>query len=163
MPMLEHLSSVYRFNLQLAKMLVADIREEHMYQQPIAGMNHASWILGHLTMPRLWAKEPLKLDVTVPPDWVEKFNAGSTPVAKEGFYPSKAELIAVLEYTHAVMEAGLRKLTEEDLAQPTQNERMRKFMPQMGDVITGLMSTHESYHIGQLSGWRRAMGLPRVF
>ena len=113
-------------------------------------------------MPRAWFKAELKLDVEVPAAWMEKFNRGSTPVADRTAYPSKAELIAALEQTHAVIAAGLLNMTETEMQQPA-SERIRHRFPLVGDAMVGLVTTHEALHVGQLSAWRRAMGMKPLF
>ncbi len=159
---MDHIVATVRFNLNFAKRLAADIPEDKMAVQPLPGMNHAAWILGHLSMPRLWMKDLLKLDVTVPPTWIEKFNMGTMPITDRAFYPSKAELIAAVEETYLALAAGLQHLTEADLAQENPNERMRPMMPTAGDLIISLVTSHQAFHQGQLSAWRRAMGMPSV-
>jgi hypothetical protein len=37
---------------------------------------------------------------------------------------------------------------------------MRKFAPRVGDAAVGIATTHEAIHLGQLSAWRLAMGMP---
>ena len=162
MPIIDHVMAAYRGNLFIVNKLVAELTPEQMVEQPRPGMNHPAWILGHLTLPRFWCKDRLGLQVTVPQDWVDKFNMGSTPVADVSRYPAKAELLAALEETHRVMEAGLRGMTEEQLMAPA-DERIRHVFPHVGDGLVGLVTTHESFHIGQLSAWRRAMGMKSVF
>ena len=163
MAMLDHAFAVYRGNLAIAQMLVADVTDAQMVQPPLPRMNHAAWILGHLTMPRLWLKEELQLAANVPAHWPELFMPGSTPVADAAKYPSKAELLAAPQETHVLLEAGLRKLPEAVWSQPQENERLRRLFPLKGDSLLGLITTHESFHIGQLSAWRRAMGMKPAF
>src|SRR5262249_55864741 len=106
---IEHVLNTYRFNLMLARKLVGDVTEQRMTSQPMPEMNHAAWVLGHLTMPRLWMKDILKLKSEVPSDWVEKFNTGSTPVT-ERIYPLKDELVAALTETHEEIDAAFRRM-----------------------------------------------------
>jgi hypothetical protein len=35
-------------------------------------------------------------------------------------------------------------------------------LPTVGDLLAHLMTTHEAAHLGQLSAWRRLLGLPGV-
>src|SRR4051794_31456859 len=105
-----HVIGVMKFNMAFGRKLIEDVPEEKMAVQPMPGMNHAAWIIGHITMPRLWMKELLKLDTNVPADWVEKFNMGTTPVADRAAYPSKAELLAAMAETEKVLAEGLARL-----------------------------------------------------
>ena len=47
-------------------------------------------------------------------------------------------------------------------SEPNPLERWRAVNPTVGDMIVTLMVKHESGHLGQLSAWRRAMGLASV-
>ena len=159
MAMIDHVITTFRFNMNFAKRLASDIPEEKMALQPVPNMNHAAWILGHLSMMRVWLKDILKLDAAVPADWLEKFNPGSKPIADRAAYPSKAELLAALDDTQRHIEAALGRLTDADLAIPTAHERMRKVFPSTGDMLVGMLTSHQAFHVGQLSAWRRAIGM----
>jgi hypothetical protein len=161
--MRDHILAAYRFNLFFARKAVEDLTDEQMCQQPKPGMNHAAWVIGHLSMERIFLKNLLHIDKPAPEGWEGLFMPGSTPVAEVGKYPPKAELLARLEETHAAVEEAFMKLTDADLEKETPNERMRKIFPTVGDVVVGLMTAHGGFHIGQLSAWRRAMGLKSVF
>jgi hypothetical protein len=52
-------------------------------------------------------------------------------------------------------------LPPEALARPAP-ERMRSRFPTVANVLLGLMTSHFASHLGQLSAWRRAVGLPSV-
>jgi uncharacterized damage-inducible protein DinB len=39
---------------------------------------------------------------------------------------------------------------------------LQKELPTLGDILGHLMTTHPSLHLGQLSTWRRVIGLPPV-
>ena len=38
--------------------------------------------------------------------------------------------------------------------------RFTKHMPALLDIVVFMCINHEAMHLGQLSAWRRAMGLP---
>jgi hypothetical protein len=163
MSMKDHVLAAYRFNLTFAKKCVEDLSDDQMCQQPKPGMNHAAWILGHLSLERVFLKNLLNLDHAPPAGWEDLFMPGTKPVAEPGKYPPKSELIARLEETHALVEQAFAKVSDADFDRATPNERMRAFFPKVGDVVVGLMVGHSGFHIGQLSAWRRAMGLKSVF
>jgi hypothetical protein len=162
MALIDHLLTIYRTNLFIVGKTVEDLTPDQMPQQPRPGMNHAAWILGHLAMPRFWSAENIKVPCTLPAGWNETFGFGTKPIADATLYPAKSELLNQLAETHRVMEAALQSMTENQLMAPG-DPRIRHLLPTVGDGIIGLMSTHESFHIGQLSAWRRAMGLKSVF
>src|SRR5262249_20852728 len=154
----------YNFNLFYAQKLVADVPDEQMCAQPVPGrvMNHAAFVLGHLA----WASENginlLGQQSARAAEWLEVFGGGATPLADRSRYPAKAALLQRLEEAHAHLASAVGKATPEALAQPAP-ERMRARFPTVGHMLVGLTTSHEAAHLGQLSAWRRALGLPSVF
>ncbi len=162
--MLDLVLPSYGFNLQYAQKLVADVPEDQMCAQPVAGrtMNHAAFILGHLA----WASDNgsrlLGLDPAVTKEWKDQFGMGAQPVADRERYPSKEVLLKALEDAHSRLADAISKASPETLTQPAP-ERMRGRFATLGPLLFGLMTAHEASHLGQLSAWRRALGLPSVF
>ena len=157
--------AVYRLNLARIKMLTNDLTDEQFTLQP-SGVNHPAWILGHLCCARIWLTDALKLPDVKGWDgaaWLEKFNRGSKIVPERGSYPTKAELLATLEQVHQEVETAVLAMSDADLAQPLKDERIRAIFPNVGSMLTGLMTMHEGFHMGQLSAWRRAMGMKPLF
>jgi DinB superfamily len=162
-PVLEIVFPSYEFSLTYARKLVEDVPDEQMCAQPVPGrvMNHAAFILGHLA----WAGDNGVARLGGTParaDWKELFGMGAQPLAERSRYPSKAALLEALADTHARLTAAAAAATPETLAQPAP-ERMRSRFPTVGHLMVGLMTSHESSHLGQLSAWRRALGWPSVF
>jgi uncharacterized damage-inducible protein DinB len=135
-----------------------------MCAQPVPGrvMNHAAFVLGHLA----WASENGVKFLGEQPawadEWRELFGTGATPQADRSRYPAKAALLQRLEEAHGHLAAAVGRATPETLAQPAP-ERMRGRFPTVGSLLLGLMTSHQAGHLGQLSAWRRALGLPSVF
>jgi uncharacterized damage-inducible protein DinB len=97
----------------------------------------------------------------MPPEWSKLFDHGTKP-NPDAKYPAKATLLAKLEEAHRRLAALLEKVDQATLDQPTPDEQMRKVVPTIGDALVFLATTHEAIHLGQLSAWRRAQGLPSV-
>jgi len=153
----------YNFSLFYAEKLVADVPDERMAAQPVAGrvMNHAAFTLGHLA----WANDNgLALLGRQPTlaDWKGRMGIGATPSDDRSLYPSKAVLLDALKDAHGRLATAVREASPEALAQPGP-EQMRRMFPTVGAMFVGLMTSHEGSHLGQLSAWRRAMGFPSVF
>lgn len=165
MAVIEHVLAVYRFNLVRWKLLTADITEEEMTAMP-HGLNHPAWILGHVTCAREWVKDLLKLPPRGGWDgiaWLEKFNRGTSISPERAKYPPKADLLAALEAMHREVEAVLATITDAELQKEMPDPRIRQMFPKVGDIVVGVTTTHESFHMGQLSAWRRAMGRKPLF
>ena len=48
--MIQHVTYLYRFNLNVASRLVGDLSPQQMVEQPAGVVNHPAWSLGHLCM-----------------------------------------------------------------------------------------------------------------
>ena len=171
--MLDYALHIYGFTLSWANKLVADVAEDQMCAQPVAGrvMNHGAFILGHLAWtsdqgiamlsPICPAAAALGSASWNDDAWKAVFAMGAKPTADRSHYPSKAKLLAALEEGHARFSSAVTKLTPEMLAQLAP-ERMRSRFPTIGHVVVGLLTSHEASHLGQLSAWRRALGWPSL-
>ena len=157
--MLDHVSYLYGFNLDRARMLVKELNADQMVQQPNGVVNHPAWSLGHLTLSADGLGQALGLDSALPAGWDEKFKPGGIPSADVSAYPSKHELLAALAAQHVRNTEAVEKADPSVFSKPHPNEETRKHFPTMGDMIVFLMTSHEMGHLGQVAAWRRAMGL----
>lgn len=170
--MLDSLIKYQARNFDYAKRLVADLTDAQWCAQPsVAGggkvTNHAAWVLGHLlyvaekvTLTRVLG-QPNKFNAA----WDELFHGKSVPVADAGKYPSKATLLGALEDADARIAATLKQANDSLLSKPTpagENPAFAQRFPTIADALIHLMAGHEAVHLGQLSAWRRAQGLPAV-
>ena len=158
--MREHLLFAYNFHLGQATRLVSDLTDEQMVQQPHGVINHPAWTLGHLAWVANHLAGMFGADVPLPDGWTETFKPGGTPSNNAADYPSKEEILAQLTAQH---EAAAKAVADADpsvFANATPDEQTRAFMPTVGDFAAILMTTHEAGHLGQVTAWRRAMGLP---
>ena len=162
--MLELVRPTFDINIMYSRKLAEDVPEEQMCAQPVAGvvMNHAAFILGHLA----WAADNgarlLGHASSLPPGWNTLFNTGAKPLDDRARYPTKEELLSTLDKVHQRLAEVVGQATTEALAQPAP-EQMRRAFPSLGHMLLGLMTGHQASHLGQLSAWRRAIGLPSVF
>ena len=159
---LERERKLYALVVNLCRSMAADIAEEKMTSQPATGMNHPAWILGHLAVTTDSAVRIVGGTPVCPEDWRAKFGPGSSVIADRGAYPSKSELLAAFEAAHARVMEGMASVTEEHLSRPQPSRFFRAELPTLGDMLLHLITTHPMLHLGQLSAWRRAMGLSGV-
>ncbi len=160
--MLKSLVHNYDFDLSYLKMLLDDIPEEQMCRQPGGMVNHPAWTLPHLVTGSEFAAKLLGLESSMPEDWWTKYGRGSEPVDEASAYPSKAEAMTALEKQHARVSEALEGVDPALLDETMPNEEFRQIMPTIGDGLMFLLGTHEAGHLGQITAWRRAMGLPLV-
>lgn len=157
--MLQHVTYLYKFNLDMAGRLVADLTPEQMVLQPSGAVNHPAWSLGHLALTANWLAVLLGLESQAPEGWERVFATGGIPSGDAADYPPKDELLAALAAQHARNTDAVLQADPAWLAEPNPDERRRRYFPTVGDVVMFLMTSHEASHLGQISAWRRAAGI----
>ena len=157
--MIQHVIYLYRFNLGVAARLVQDLTPQQMVQQPAGVVNHPAWSLGHLAMTANNLAVLLGLESQAPEGWARIFATGGIPSGDPSLYPSKEELFVFLTAQHERNSAAVLQADPAWFATPHPNEQRRKFFPTLGDMVVMMMTSHEMNHLGQISAWRRAMGL----
>ena len=99
------------------------------------------------------------LEHWLPDDWAKHFGTGSTPQIARDRYPSKAALLDSLAAAQKRVLDRLAQLGEDGLRQPLPDERHRSLFPTVGHAVLHILTVHAALHIGQLTVWRRAIGL----
>lgn len=158
-------SMVYAWDNQLryALALVDDLTDEHMVLRPGGNMNHPAWILGHvgayhpITL-QLLAGEP----VDDPKDNPLYGFAGHGPLDEIEPYGSKQAIVARFADGHEKVAQALLAAPVDAFRRPPSLDRWAKAYPTVEFMLPDLLLHHESLHIGQISIWRRAAGLPSV-
>jgi len=161
--MLKSVLHNYAFNLEYAKMLMADIADDQMCTQPADIKNHPAWTIGHLAYASSYAAILVGLEPAVPENWAELFGRNVSPVDDRSTYPSKEELMQAIEQQHGRVSEALTTADPAIFDGETPDEEFRQIMPTVGDALGYLLVSHEATHLGQLSAWRRAMGMGSVF
>ena len=147
-------------NIDYARKLVADIPDDKMCAQPVPGMNHAAWVLGHLafvadSMIGVFEQKP-----SMSHEWRALFNLASKPSDDRSAYPSKAELVEAYEQAYARLSKAVAEASDESLDREFPNPKLRTSLPTVGVAMVHILGSHHGLHLGQLSAWRRALGLP---
>ena len=159
------LINTYEFNLRYAKELVEDVEDNLMTQSPSLGLeNHPAFTLGHLVSAAALTSKYLGGPYHFNSEWellLRRKGPGDprTPDTNVALYPSKDQLLSELTDQHSLVEGLILDLDEARFDETTK-WRFQKYMPTLGDLLLFMCITHESMHLGQLAGWRRAMGLP---
>jgi hypothetical protein len=163
--MISYIIRQYDFNLGYAKKLVEDLNETQMTTKPYTGFeNHPAFTLGHLVTGSALMVEDLGGELIIPRGWDELFlrkgpGDPRLPETDISLYPSKKKLITELENQHNNVKGILASIDDYKLAE-TITWRFSKIMPTLLDLTVFMCINHEAMHLGQLSAWRRAMGLP---
>jgi hypothetical protein len=127
--------------------------------------NHPAWVFGHLAsyVPRalemLGHADAAKFKN---PAFEELFKNG-TPCrddAAGSIYPAMEVVTKAYFDGYRTVLAALANVADETLLKPNPAEgRMKELFPTVGAVISFLIAAHPMSHLGQVSAWRRFMGL----
>tara|TARA_R110002111_G_scaffold213337_2_gene276415 strand:- start:439 stop:972 length:534 start_codon:yes stop_codon:yes gene_type:complete len=158
-------SIVYAWDngLRYALALLEDLTDEQMVLRPGDNMNHPAWILGHISL--YHPIVPALLTGAAfddPADNAEFGFRGNGPQPDHNIYGSKASQIERFAAGHELAAQALLSATADQLNQPPSLPRWATMYPSVQFMLPDLLLLHENIHIGQLSIWRRAAGLPGV-
>ncbi len=139
------------------------IPDSQLRARPAPDANPPAWILGHLAVVSDFALQMLGEPPLGPPAWRTEFGRGSQPGA-DFAAPPKTVLVDTLMrgYQHAINAARLTDPAQLDRPHTVdlfQNSPLRT----VADMLTHVLTSHLSMHLGQLSYWRRCMGQPSLF
>lgn len=160
--------------MNYAEGMLKDVRAESFARKPNLGgkiidTNHPAWVYGHLS---IYANKVCQLTgidpgpTVNPAGWEELFKNGtpSTDDPTGKIFPS---MEAITRHYFAAYRHVIAKLPEIDdatLAKPNpMGGRMTELMPTIGAAVNFLMSGHQMSHFGQISTWRRCVGLGSAF
>ena len=149
--------------VRYAGRLTADISDERMAEQPVPGVNHPAWILGHLTVTAEHGLSILGAIEQTTAGWGELFGPGSKPTTTRQDYPGKDDLLKIFQSRYEQLRQAAASASPEQLDQPSTNPLIREMLPTIQEALAFLMTGHLGVHAGQLSAWRRMIGLPPMF
>ena len=150
----------FSYCLDYLREQVADVNDADMVAQPNGIMNHPAWVIGHLTFTCQLLGGAIGLSPWLPDDWPERFGTGSVPRADASLYESKEEALAILRDAQSRIMQGVEQLDDARLDEPFPVESYRDVFPTIRHALTQVLVGHTANHIGQVSVWRRAVGLP---
>ncbi len=128
--------------------------------------NHPAFIFGHLALYPSRVLRHLRLDPgphAAPPAYEPLFKSGAEcrddPDA--AIYPRMDELTGRFFAGYRAAADAVAQADDDLLLAPNPTEgRMRELFPTIGAALNFYLGGHVQNHLGQMSAWRRAMGLP---
>ena len=150
----------FAYGLDYLREQVADVAAIDMVARPNGIMNHPAWVVGHLAFACQLLGGVVGLPEWLPDDWAGRFGTGSAPAADAGLYETKAEALAILRDAQSRITRAVEGLDDSRMDEPFPDESYRDVFPTVRHALTQVMVGHTANHVGQLSAWRRAMGLP---
>lgn len=156
---------VYGLMQKYGQGLIDNIDPQKVFVPLAERGSHPAWIFGHLcwsglSMASMLGDEPAGAEAqALAPLFGEKVDV--SPSATR--YPSWREITEQWRKTHERLDAAAAHLPAERLADATPIAELAETLPTVGDLVTFMLSAHEAMHLGQISAWRRAQGMPPLF
>ena len=150
-----------RLNAEYGEQLTIDLTEEHKVMRASADGHHPGWLLSHMNLYLPVAAAMARGETPADPKG-HPHGIGSPVLDDPSAYAPLSELRETFAAGHAEAEAALRAATLDVLSAPPPVERWQSRFASAAEMLSYLLVRHESLHLGQLSAWRRSMGLPRV-
>ncbi|HVZ94839.1 MAG TPA: hypothetical protein VG797_10050 [Phycisphaerales bacterium] len=151
--------------LRYADRLLKDINARDFARLPKGiQTNHPAFVFGHLSVYPDKIMPDIGLGAIAKPDqkYLDLFDAGKEckDDPSGSIYPPMAEIVARFRERHAALMEKLPSVKDEVLWTPNPNERSREFFPTQAPRLTFYLTGHMQMHLGQVSAWRRIMGMP---
>ena len=146
--------------VQYAGPSLSDLTDAHLALTPAPNGKSPGWLLGHLCVSGDFVRRKAGRPSATPKEWGPKFTPGSTASANAADYPRMAKLRDAFNAVYLDLIGAAPTLSAEMLAGPNPFEPARPRFATFGEFATWIMTGHLGYHLGQLSGWRAAAGLP---
>lgn len=149
----------FNYCLDFLREQVAEVAAADIVAQPNGIVNHPAWVMGHLAYVSQLLGDVIGLPQWLPDEWAERFGTGSVPVADAGLYETKDDALVILEDARSRITHAVEQLNDSRLDEPFPDESYRDVFPTISHFLTQVLVGHTANHVGQLSVWRRAMGM----
>ncbi|HYO09226.1 MAG TPA: DinB family protein [Tepidisphaeraceae bacterium] len=150
----------FAYCLDFLREQVAEVPAADMVAQPNGIANHPAWVIGHLTFTCQMLGGTIGLPEWLPDNWAGRFGTGSVPVADAGAYESKRDALTLLADAQSRITRAVEQLDDAQLDQPFPDPSYHDVFPTIRHALTQVLVGHTANHVGQLTVWRRAMGIP---
>ncbi len=155
---------------EIALALARDIPSETFARLPLGEsgpiyMNHPAFVYGHLTLypARVLKMAGLDQSLAAAPYWYEEVFGSDAICRDDPFgetYPDKDEIVSQFGTALRTTAELVRGLPDDILEEThTMSPELGSTMLSLGAAAEYLLNNHPMFHLGQISAWRRCMGL----
>lgn len=153
----ESLIQLFDYNVRLVDKQVSTMTHEQSL--PIVGGYNINWLAGHVVSGRQRVLERLSIPHIWTPEQRTPYMNGSMPQEKDGLGVERLEtLLETLQRSQALITEGLRRMTPDQFAAPTEFPQDRSMLDRFF-----YLQYHESFHVGQIVLIAQTLGLPGVW
>lgn len=153
----ESLAALYQYNVTLVEKQALTLTHERSLI--LVGGYNINWLIGHV----ISARQRVLENVGLPHLWTAEdrilYRSGSQPPEKDGLGVQRLEtLVATLHRSQTLIAEGLRRITPEQLAAPSD-------FAQDQSVLDRFLyfQYHESFHVGQIVLIAQTLGAAGVW
>ena len=151
------------YTLGYAEQLAADIPADRWNDHGMDGMNHPAFLYGHLAIypNKVLAGFLGRADLVVPCPFDEApLEQGQECLADAALYPTKDVVMPYFKERYETVLGILPDIAPEIFAMPNPlGGGFAERLPTCGAAVNFMMNNHIMMHAGQVSHWRRAIGL----
>ncbi len=158
-----------RLGLGYAERLLTDVRPDQFARfarigDTVIASNHPAFIYGHLSLYACRVIDGVGADASPyqpSAKFVELFSKDATCVddPDRSIYPPMEEVTAALLNAYRAAADALENAPDDVFLSENANEAMRSKFPTTGAMHTFYIGGHFMLHMGQMSAWRRIMGM----
>lgn len=151
-----------RMSLDYALSLAKDIPDDRWSEVAIDGATHPGFIYGHLAIypNRILGGFMGREDLVVPcPFDEEALQAGADCAGDPSLYPKKSVVMPYFESSYKKVLETIPSMSAESIEAENPIEGFRERLPLAGAAVAFMVNNHIMMHMGQVSHWRRAIGL----
>lgn len=161
--MFERESKLNSLLVESFRMLIADIPADRIYEAAPGNGHPPVWVLGHLAICAELGQKYCGGTIKHP-EWLKAFGPGSSDQIEDTGDYSKEEFSTVIIEGYPAFARMACEADESTLAGPHGVPLLEGTPIQTaGDLVAHLLTSHLSFHLAQLSGWRRAAGHGPLF
>ena len=160
----ESIVALNSFTLQYLHRMIDSISDPDLDSTFGAGSHSARWILAHLAIAVDYGFMQMEMPFLAPKEWHNAYGPGSEAESNAKIRPTKVELLKFIDDNYVKLcivslDADKSKLSVAHTVPLLYDTPIKS----KGDLLNHILTTHFASHLGQLSSWRRLMGLPPLF
>ncbi|MAT80394.1 MAG: hypothetical protein CMJ29_03550 [Phycisphaerae bacterium] len=152
------LAGSIRFLMNMAKPLVSDIDAQRFSDSCDTTINHPAFVLGHCAYYVGYCMQMLGSDIELPDSHTDLYQHGAECMHMHDGYDDKESAIAHFMERLETAASFVEGLDDSVFARSTEGTFFEDRMPNMATVANFMMVAHVTFHLGQVSGWRRVAG-----
>lgn len=152
----------FRYSVDFVVEQVADLSSDQMVMQPAGVVNHPAWTIGHLSQILELIGTVIGVEPTLENSWAHRYGPSTKPTNDRTIYEVKEESLKILRHAADRLSAAVVNLSDAKLDEPFPEAEYLDVFPTIRHALTQVLIGHTAYHVGQLSVWRKAMGLPAM-